>query len=395
MERRSGNGKGGGGTGNGSAGGGRRVGVGTTGRTAGGRRAAAAWWIWACLAGGCGDEPRRDPAAEGTLFVLATDFETGAFSIVDLETRTAAIHVGLTHSDAVARVRGSRVYVVNRLGQDNVTALDAAAGFRTLWQRSTEPGSNPQDIAFASEEKAYVPRLELPGVLVLDPRDGAPLGEVDLSALADPDGVPEASWAVAVAGRVIVGVGRLDRNDAYAPAGPGALAVIDPATDVVERSVELEAMNPWGEPVVAGGGGRLLVALAGRFGVLDGGIEAVDLAAWASRGLVVSEADLGGDVLSFVEGDDGALWILVSDAAAVTALVRWEPPAGPARVIRRGSGFTLACVARVAPGLLAVCDRERTAPGLRLFETPSGLERTDRPIDVGLPPWQVRLLERD
>jgi len=365
----------------------------TNGRMAGSWRAAA-WWVWACVAGGCGDEPRRDPVGAGTLFVLTTDFETGAFSIIDLETRSAAIHVGLTHSDAVARVRGSRVYVVNRLGQDNVTALDAAAGFRTLWQRSTEPGSNPQDIAFASDEKAYVPRLERPGVLVLDPRDGRPLGEVDLSALADADGVPEASWAVALEDRVVVAVGRLDRNDAYAPTGPGALAVVDPETDELERSIELEAMNPWGDPVVAADG-RLLVGLAGRFGALDGAIEAIDPAAGTALGPVVTEAELGGDVLSFVEADDGALWVLVSDAASVAALVRWEPPAGPARTIRRGSGFTLACVAQVAPGLLAVCDRERTAPGVRLFETPTGVERTERPIDVGLPPWQVRVLERD
>lgn len=356
------------------------------------RIAAAAAVLWNAAA--CGEGPRRDPAAEGTLFVLTTDFETGAFSIVDHETQTAAIHVGLTHSDAVARVRGSRVYVVNRLGQDNVTALDAADGFRVLWQRSTEPGSNPQDIAFASDEKAYVPRLEVPAVLVLDPRDGAPLGEVDLAALADADGVPEASGAIAVGGRVVVAVGRLDRNDAYRPTGPGALAVIDPATDRVERSIELSAANPWGDPVVAADG-RLLVGLAGRFGALDGGIEAVEAPAGPAEGLVVTEADLGGDVLSFVEGDDGALWVLVSDAASVTSLIRWAPPSGPARTVLRGSGFTLACVARVAPGLLAVCDRERTAPGVRLLETPAGGERTERPIDVGLPPWQVRLLERD
>ncbi|MBN1772288.1 MAG: hypothetical protein JXB32_13550 [Deltaproteobacteria bacterium] len=349
---------------------------------------------WAGLAAGCGDAPRRDPAAEGTLFVLTTDFETGAFSIVDHEAETAAVNVGLTHSDAVARVRGSRVYVVNRLGQDNVTALDAADGFRVLWQRSTGPGSNPQDIAFASDEKAYVPRLELPAVLVLDPRDGTRLGEVDLSGLADADGVPEASWAVAVADRIVVAVGRLDRNDAYRPTGPGALAVLDPATDTVERTIELSAANPWGEPVVATDG-RLLVGLAGRFGELDGGIEGVDLPAGPSYGLVVTEAELGGDVLSFVAGDDRALWILVSDAASVTSLVRWEPPAGPPRTIVRGSGFTLSCVAEVAPGLLAVCDRERTAPGVRLFELPSGVERTVRPIDVGLPPWQVRVLSRE
>jgi hypothetical protein len=287
------------------------------GGRAAGPRLARATRRAACLAAlalGCESAPPRDPAGEGGVFVLTTDFETGAFSLVDLDAGEVARNVGLTHSDAVARVVGSRVYVVNRLGQDNVTALDAADGFRVLWQRSTGPGSNPQDCVPVSDAKAYVTRLELPSVLILDPRDGTPLGELDASALADADGVPELSAGIVAGDRVVLAAGRLDRNDGYRPAARGRLAVVDPALDVVERTIELTGENPWGE-LAFGPDGRLLVAEPGTFGVLDGGLEAVDVATGAAGGFVVTEAELGGDVSSFLATEDGTLWLIVGSAA--------------------------------------------------------------------------------
>jgi len=341
---------------------------------------------------GCDASPPRDPANEGNLFVLTTDFESGAFSIVDTETREAARNVGLTHSDAVARVRGERVYVVNRMGQDNVTALDIDNGFRVAWQRSTEPGSNPQDIAFASDEKAYVTRLELPTVLVLDPRDGTPLGEVDCSAAADEDGIPEMSGAAVDDTHVLLAAGRLDRDDSYLPAANGALVVIDATRDVVEQVVELTGENPYGD-LYLHAPGSVLVAEVGRFGVLDGGIEDIHWADGVAGGYVVTEEQLGGDVSAFVSAADEVLWVVVSDPSNVTSLVRFDRADGSVRTIVIGTGFTFSCLARVDDGTLVLCDRTRTAPGVRLFSLPDGVELTERPIDVGLPPWQIRVLE--
>ncbi len=351
-----------------------------------------AWSFGLLLFCGCEASPPRDPAIAGNLFVLTTDFESGAFSIVDTASREAALNVGLTHSDAQARVRGSRVYVVNRLGQDNVTALDGADGFRVAWQRSTEPGSNPQDIVFASDERAYVTRLELPTILILDPRDGSTLGEVDCSALADADGVPEMAGGAAAGTRIVAAAERLDRDSSYLPAGNGALAVIDPARDVVERVIELTGRNPYGD-MAALADGRLLVAEVGLFGELDGGIETVDVGAGTAGGYLVTEETLGGDVSSFAVSAGGALWIVRSDPDAVTSLLRFDPADGSLRTVVTGTGFTLSCVAVVDAGTLALCDRTRTSPGVRLFSLPAAVELTERPIDVGLPPWQVRVLD--
>jgi hypothetical protein len=342
------------------------------------------------LVAACAPAPERDPAIVGDLFVLTTDFETGAFSIVDSTTEDAAVNVGLVHSDATARVRGDRVYVVNRLGQDNVTALDAGDRYAVLWQVSTEPGSNPQDIAFASDRKAYVSRLERTELLVLDPATGAPLGTVDLASLADADGFPEPAAMLEVGGRIVVAVERLDRGDAYRPSGPGALAVIDPATDRLERTIELTAANPYGDMAV-GPDGRLLVAEAGEFGVLDGGIEAVDVAAGTADRLLLDETTLGGDVTAFAVAQDASVWLVVSDPSFVKSVVRWDPADGSRRTILAGTSLLLPCVVPIPGARIAVCDRTRESPGLRLFDL-AGREQGE-PIDVGLPPWAVRVLE--
>ena len=338
----------------------------------------------------CAPTPERDPAIRGDLFVLTTDFETGAFSIVDSGTGEAAVNVGLVHSDATARVRGDRVYVVSRLGQDNVTALDVGDRYAVLWQASTEPGSNPQDIAFASDRKAYVSRLERTGLLVLDPETGATLGAIDLASLADADGFPEPAAMLEVGDRIVVAVERLDRNDAYRPSGPGALAVIDPATDRLERTIALTAANPYGDMAI-GPDGRLLVAEAGAFGELDGGIEAVDVAAGTAHGLLLDEATLGGDVTAFAVVEDGSVWLVVSDASFVKSVVRWDPADGSRRTIVAGTSLLLPCVVPIPGPRVVVCDRTRESPGLRFYDLEG--RQQGEPIDVGLPPWAVRVVE--
>ena len=75
----------------------------------------------------------------------------------------------------MARVHEDVVYVVNRLGGDNVQALDPAQGFATRWQCSVGNGATPHDIAFAARDKAYVTLYEEPELLVVDPSVGPAL----------------------------------------------------------------------------------------------------------------------------------------------------------------------------------------------------------------------------
>jgi DNA-binding beta-propeller fold protein YncE len=73
-----------------------------------------------------------------------------------LQPDAVARNVARIHSDAVVRTHDGTVYVINRLGGDNVQAIDPTMGYATRWQCSVDNGSNPHDLAFAAADKAYV-----------------------------------------------------------------------------------------------------------------------------------------------------------------------------------------------------------------------------------------------
>src|SRR5512132_2468918 len=110
--------------------------------------------------------PTVSIAAQTTAYLLTTDFSTGSMSVVNLQSRAVTKDVESVHSDARLRWYDGRIYVVNRLGQDNIQVIDPAAGYTTVLQFSTGNGSNPSDIAFVSPAKAYVACFGNPNLLV-------------------------------------------------------------------------------------------------------------------------------------------------------------------------------------------------------------------------------------
>src|SRR5690348_3452849 len=98
-------------------------------------------WTWAAIlaivaascgggGGGGGGSSAPPPSGDGaTIFVVTTDFDTGSYSLFPVgQPQQVARSLGEVHSDAVARTHGGIVYVVNRLGGDNIQAIDPAQG---------------------------------------------------------------------------------------------------------------------------------------------------------------------------------------------------------------------------------------------------------------------------
>ena len=160
--------------------------------------------------------------AQRGLFVTTTDFATGSTAFLAPGATEAEVNLLGIHADATGHYHDGRVYVVNRLGQDNILVLDAADLRSPLTQFSVGNGANPHDIEIVAPDKAYVTRY-----------DGTALGEIDLSAFADGDGLPEMAQMALVGERLYVACLLLDRNNGWIPATRGLLAVIDTATDQV------------------------------------------------------------------------------------------------------------------------------------------------------------------
>jgi DNA-binding beta-propeller fold protein YncE len=304
------------------------------------------------------------------------------------------------HSDATARVRDGLVYVVNRLFADNIQVLDPAAGFATRLQCSTGNGTNPHDIAFAGDTKAYVTLFEESQLLIVNPSARSDCsdfirGQIDLTSVADGDGIPDMDLMAVVGDRLYVAIQRLDINTVLRlPAANGAIAVIDTTTETLIDTIELSGENPYAATKgLTIQDGMLYVSQAGLFGVMDGGIERIDLRTHRPEGYFITEEDLGGDVVDFVLISDRLAYALVSRASFDTVLVSFDPSTAQVLdTVLAVDGFTLLDIEVNDRGELFVTDRARAQDGIRIYRAADGAPLTSTPLDVGLAPFEVLFL---
>ncbi len=338
----------------------------------------------------------RSAATDSRAFVLTSDFSSGGLSAINLGTRAVSRDVASVHSDAVARWDHGLLFVVNRLGQDNVQVIDPAAGWATVKQFSTGNGSNPQDIAFASPTKAYISRLGTPSLLVANPASGATLGVISLAAFADADGNPEAARMIMVGKYLFVALQRLAN---FAATDTSLVVVVDTQADTVfdvdpalpgRQAIVLAGTNPVTVFCHDDAGHRLLIGCAGRYGVNDGGVVAIPLEPLGTFApFVIGEAALGGDVGDIAWNGAAHSYAIVSDATFTTHLVAWSA----ATHLSLGSfftpgGFSLSDCELNDRGELYVSDNDFAAPGVFVFRAGADTLLAG-PLDTGLPPASV------
>jgi hypothetical protein len=339
--------------------------------------------------------------AQPGLFITTSNFETGSAAVLAAGATDAEVNLLNLHSDSAVRYKQGRIYVINRFGQDNILVLDVNDPRTPLDQYSVGNGTNPQDIEIVSPTKAYVSRYESSEVLILNPQNGAKLDSIDLSLFADADGTPEMTQMALWGSRLYVGLQRLDRDNGFIPSGQSLLAVIDTETDALVdmdpstagiQAWPLSATNP-NDLVVAGN--LLAVSQTAGFGDLEGGIEVLDLAAGTSRGLVVSEVDLEGDITALALVNSNLGYAIVSDASFnnhVKSVNLSTGAVGPALAGHSG-GFTSSLA--TDGERLIVPDRgsfdDPNAAGLLIYNANDGTLLAG-PIATGLPPLSVAVL---
>lgn len=204
-------------------------------------------------------------------------------------------------SDIRATTYGDNFYRLGRSSQHNITKYQFDNPGVEQWQFSTGANSNPYDIIFASETKAYVLRYGTGEIWVVDPSvsagdsAGFKLGEIDLSAY-DADGVPDMAAGLIVGDRLYVAMQAMDRTTGPWTPGQAYLAVIDTTTDAeVDVSpgdaldgLALTVKNPVDIDVHAGklfitGAGTYPSSYYGTPAQLTGGVEEITLGTFAQR----------------------------------------------------------------------------------------------------------------
>ncbi|MCU0638562.1 MAG: T9SS type A sorting domain-containing protein [Candidatus Krumholzibacteria bacterium] len=343
------------------------------------------------------------PAASGAAefaFVTTTDYETGSSAVIRFDgSWTTQIDAASIHSDAISRWHAGLVYVVNRENGDNIQILDPAAGFSTLRQFSTGNGTNPQDIAFVDEAKAYITLYDANHLLIMNTVTGAQLGTIDLSAFADGDGLCENSRLRVVDDHLFVTIQRVDRNYWWGPVGDSYVAVVDCETDSLVdadpstpgiQAIRLQGANPYSDILYDEASERLFVSCVGWWAVNDGGVEIVNPATLASEGFLLTEAAAGGDIFDFDLSGGGKGYAVVANSSFFTELVSFDRASGMKIATIYAPGAWVINDIGIAPsGELFLADQTVLDPGIRIYDTSDDSEITEGPVDTGLPPYHI------
>jgi len=354
------------------------------------------------------------PPPIGTAFIATTDFQTGSYSVIDLDTLTvfADLPPNGSHSDNTVRYDSTTnlLYAVNRFGVDSIQVIDPRQGYTTPpgGELSVENGSNPHDIALINPVKAYVSRGGRSELLIIDPSLLTITGSIDLTALIKPidlDNSPEPFRMLVHGDTVYLILQHLDRSQALQPPlALGEIVVIDTLTDTVTAVIPLATPNPFSDlqyTVALPRGPRLLVSSVNDFGVLDGGIEAIDPTTnTLDPGFVLSETAVNGNITFFevVSATQAYAIVGLLDGSFTNALVQFNPSTGELiSALATSLPFTLNFAINNAGELyVGPVDTVSPMPGVRIFNTASAQEMTTAPIPVGnLPPgWIVMVEER-
>ncbi len=356
-----------------------------------------------------GDAMAGDGGCRFTHIVMTTtDFTTGGFATGFIATRElwvdhpppgdAGVVVTLPQQDHAVRTSGCFTFDMGRTfasAPNQVTVMNLSTPFTPRRIITLDPiagtgdagaqSANPHDVGLLSPTKAYVALYNGAQLAIVDPTAGTRASRnVDLSPLADADGIPEADSIAVIGNRAFVTLQQLDRRMMYRAPANSTVAVVDGATDALVdtdsaiagvQGIRLSFGNPNAVAVVSTGT-HLLVTSTGNFGgALDGGIDVIDVAtlrvvrsipsamlggepngiewvsgttAWVSVGRAMGDAGtsyviLAFDVLTGVvastpivaagtihygamrRGPDGNVWVIDGDFGLMGAVQAYSP----------------------------------------------------------------------
>lgn len=179
----------------------------------------------------------------GVVATVAADYSSGATSVIDVDPaggpRAVENDLAPTISDIVVAAYESAFYRLERFMGDNVTKFDISAPATPIYQYSVlddgdTASANPHAMIFLNDQKAYLLLYGKTKAWIVNPSAATEaefkIGELDLSAYGDSDGIPEMDNGVIVDGILYITLQRQDRDNEWAP-GTAYLALFDTTTD--------------------------------------------------------------------------------------------------------------------------------------------------------------------
>ncbi|HEY9034599.1 MAG TPA: hypothetical protein VIN71_11720 [Pseudomonadales bacterium] len=305
------------------------------------------------LVTGCNDDDDNNafclPASNNAAVIntVASDYTDANIELVDLDADTLQAAEGCFktgQSDYSVSSYNSHFYRIGRNTIDTISKHSILAPNFTRYRYSTiddgdSANSNPYDIIFASESKAYIIRYNSNRIWVVDPSAESEadfkLHEIDLSDYADADNLAEIAGGLIIGNRLFV---FMERLEFWSPAaGNSYVAVIntDDDTEVDTRPVgsldtlkgiRLQTANPQ-KMVYQAGAGLFVQSIGSWSGDYIGGIEKIDTADFSTSMIIDDNATTGR--MSGLAIVSDTLGYVVSYAGwGNTSLYRFNPATG-------------------------------------------------------------------
>lgn len=361
--------------------------------------------LLAMTLGGCGgggsNSGGSGDTGDNVAFVLTTDYSSGNYSTIDLDTMAPSPNLGsagIAESDNAGTYYNGRIYIINRGTPSNITVLDKENPGVALNQFSTGNNTNPYAMAFNSDTEAYVLLYASNDLLVVDPTATTDQiqSTIDLSGFntsGDSDGFVQAGAMIKVNDFLFVALQRLN---GWAVENEALLVVIDTTTneivDVDDSTTDVDAITLTGRNpqflFYDETSGKILIAETGAYSAIDGGIEIVDPTTFEAEGFLIDESELGGDVGAIVAAN-GTGYVVVNTgtwADTENTIAAFTIADGTRGVDLLVNPAFIPSLTVDDQGRLFVPDRASTAPGVRIYDTSDNTEITTGVIDVGLPP---------
>lgn len=367
----------------------------------------------------------EDLSSNSYAFVITSDYQTGSYSAIDLESLKSVndIGMGLIHSDARAKYFNGKVYIVNRYGRDNIQILDPLNQLATISEISMGSSSNPQDIIVVGEDKAYVTRFGSNELWIINPALGAKTGAIDLSGYAPTvnNGIPDMAMMYYSTDSKLLFVSLQRLAPDWSPTEYSSVIVINTVNDQVVKEIKLSwddngtpvyAKNPYTnfryvskdnwQPNTEDNNDHLFLSCVGACGYkyqADGGIIAVDMVdLHCENGFIITESSINSEIMDFVVKSKTEAYAVTSDINYNSTFIKFNPQTGTITSVLKTNGDnngTLWSLALHSSGKLFMCDRYALNPGVRIYDTNNNdLPLNDNnPVNVGLPPLDIAFIE--
>lgn len=265
--------------------------------------ASAAIWLAACSSS---DNPDYSVDCSDCAVITSVSADYSSSTIDFAETsmmfESQVGFAGQDYSDMRAVSYGDHFYRINRGSLSSIAKYSFDDGVNPIWEFSVGADTNPYDVVFASETKAYVLLWQANEILVIDPSVASNAEEADFideAASIDLTVYDQGLGATAATG-IIDGINLyvlLEGLDSTYTPQTSRILKIDTSKDSVTESLDLIVKNAgdmdlYGTDIYVAGKGRYPSFDGSRPVDLTGGIEKVDISGITmSSTLLVDDSD--------------------------------------------------------------------------------------------------------